>query len=372
MDTYTFDKAAYDLHYNCSFYDVDSIPLEQRKHTVLGWMFIIFFVVTEMIYIPCIFAIWKHLEQSTYKFMFFLGLIDVFGMWSSGFFTGYFGITGQVFCSNPRLIYILGMMAHFAWGNESATAIMLALNRCIDILSPTWGKTLYDGKRCWLWLIFPLSYGTYFAFFTKPVTFSSLLMSWFFNPHVGYFDDKDGTYINWCNTIYNWFVVIALPGLYITFVVLFAARLLRMSSYSAVIRRNRTEIKSFLQVLIITTANVFSSGIFDYMQLFETSPGIIYLGQVAWFTAHAAPPYIYWTLNKTIRRDCIRMARRILGMRLDKVSVQSNTGKISPVNTKTVDNMNTTPTANVNVKTMDSGSANPLDNATIDNYVQTQ
>lgn len=67
--------------------------------------------------------------------------------------------------------------------------MLLAVSRCIEMLSPRWGKILFGGNRAWLWVIPPSLYGLYFAIFTKPVLFSGLFVSWFFNPHVGYIDD---------------------------------------------------------------------------------------------------------------------------------------------------------------------------------------
>ncbi|KAI1700370.1 serpentine type 7TM GPCR chemoreceptor srt domain-containing protein [Ditylenchus destructor] len=293
-----------------------------------------------ILYIPCLFSLWKHLDQSSYKFLFCLGIIDVCAMWVNGFFTGYFGITGAVFCSHPRLIYFLGMICNVTWASESGTALVLALNRCIDVLSPVWSDSLFGGKRCWLWMAFPLSYAAYFSLFTKPVTYSAIYMSWFFNPHVGYYEDTDGTYFNLAHTVYNWFIVIALPSVYVSFLVLFTYKRLKMpvsSDNGGSSRRNRTKALVFLQVSIITTANLLASGIYDYMQIFEISPLIIYLGQFAWFFAHAAPPYIYWTLNETIRNDCKRMIKGLFGVSVAAVEREStNTTKTTKLHRNTM------------------------------------
>ena len=41
-----------------------------------------------------------------------------------------------------------------------------------------------------LWMIPPTAYGIYVFFFTEPVIFSGTVFSWFFNPHLGYLEDK--------------------------------------------------------------------------------------------------------------------------------------------------------------------------------------
>lgn len=40
--------------------------------------------------------------------MFYIGLADIICMFVNGFLTGYFAITGAVFCSHPEFIYWAG------------------------------------------------------------------------------------------------------------------------------------------------------------------------------------------------------------------------------------------------------------------------
>lgn len=40
------------------------------------------------LYIPCLLAISRHLDQTPYVFMFYIGLVDIACLWINGFFTG--------------------------------------------------------------------------------------------------------------------------------------------------------------------------------------------------------------------------------------------------------------------------------------------
>jgi len=40
-------------------------------------------------------------------------------------------------------------------------------------------------------MVIPIIYGLAMAFYTKPVIFSSMYFSWFFNPHLLYIDDTN-------------------------------------------------------------------------------------------------------------------------------------------------------------------------------------
>ncbi|KAH7702581.1 Protein SRT-28 a, partial [Aphelenchoides avenae] len=140
------------------------------------------------LYIPCLIAISKHLNQSCYQFMFYIGVVDVVCLWVNGFFTGYFAITGYVFCSHPDFIYLLGVTGLSLWIAESTAAIMLASSRCLEMWSPYWGRLMTSKRLTLFWLLIPTVCAVYFAIWTKPVLFTGLYVSWFFNPHVGYLD----------------------------------------------------------------------------------------------------------------------------------------------------------------------------------------
>ena len=58
------------------------------------------------------FSIWKRMANShCYKIMFAIGVIDMATILAAGFFTGYLGYFGYVFCSSPKFIYFVGAYA---------------------------------------------------------------------------------------------------------------------------------------------------------------------------------------------------------------------------------------------------------------------
>ncbi|KAI1699160.1 serpentine type 7TM GPCR chemoreceptor srt domain-containing protein [Ditylenchus destructor] len=153
MDLILFHPVEYNRLYNCSFYNVDQIPLGKRQNLVIGWTFIALFFVFEILYIPCIFAIGKNLSNASFKFMFYIGIVDIIVLWVAGLVSGYLAVTGAVFCSHPTLIYASGIIALLFWTAETTASMVLALNRFILVCSPTLSRTLYGGKMAWLWLV---------------------------------------------------------------------------------------------------------------------------------------------------------------------------------------------------------------------------
>lgn len=49
MDVYWFHPDEYERLYNCSAYDVQDVPLEQRQHVLIGYIFLLFFAIYEVL-----------------------------------------------------------------------------------------------------------------------------------------------------------------------------------------------------------------------------------------------------------------------------------------------------------------------------------
>lgn len=58
----------------------------------------------------------------------------------------------------------------------------------MEIWSDRIGRKVLAGNRTYFWLLPPTVYTLYNFVFTNPVVFSSIYVSYFFNPYVGYND----------------------------------------------------------------------------------------------------------------------------------------------------------------------------------------
>uniref|UniRef100_A0A914Q242 G-protein coupled receptors family 1 profile domain-containing protein n=1 Tax=Panagrolaimus davidi TaxID=227884 RepID=A0A914Q242_9BILA len=113
MDKLLWRQKDYGEFYNCTFYDIEAIALEKRQKVGIGVSFILIFAIFEMLYIPILFIMKKHvfIHQSCYKIMFYVGVVDVLCLCCNGFCTGLFAILGYVYCSSPKLIHTTGCVA---------------------------------------------------------------------------------------------------------------------------------------------------------------------------------------------------------------------------------------------------------------------
>lgn len=193
MELYLFRQDEFQLHYNCSFYSPDTIiPLARRRHPYHGCVLITLFTLFELLYVPCLLAIRRHFQQSCYKFMFFMGVVDMLTLPMNTLLSGLFAVEGAVGCTHLMLNFHASMYGSALWVVETSTAVLLALNRCVEMSSRDWAHFLYDGQRAWLWMIPPVLYGMWTYFYWKPAFFSTVLMAWSYDLHVGFFEDTEG------------------------------------------------------------------------------------------------------------------------------------------------------------------------------------
>uniref|UniRef100_A0A1I8BXX3 G_PROTEIN_RECEP_F1_2 domain-containing protein n=1 Tax=Meloidogyne hapla TaxID=6305 RepID=A0A1I8BXX3_MELHA len=108
MELYLFQQERWLELYNCNKININDVPIEERYHPINGIIIIILFILFEILYIPCLYSINKHKELSCYKFLFFIGIVDMAMLFLHGLATGIYCFTSEVFCSNPNFNFILG------------------------------------------------------------------------------------------------------------------------------------------------------------------------------------------------------------------------------------------------------------------------
>ncbi|CAK5087628.1 unnamed protein product [Meloidogyne enterolobii] len=145
MDIFLFKRSEYERRYTCENVTVGQVPLKQRQSLILGSITMIMFIFYHILYIPCILSLSKNLKSPCYKLLFYIGIVDIIGLWITGFETALFGLLGFVYCSSPVLMYISGCFACAVWGAETTAEAVLAFNRCLDMLLPRIAKLLFEG-----------------------------------------------------------------------------------------------------------------------------------------------------------------------------------------------------------------------------------
>ncbi|KAI6171969.1 hypothetical protein M3Y98_00921000 [Aphelenchoides besseyi] len=238
--------------------------------------------------------------NACYKLMRYIGIIDLFLIPISGTLTGYLAINGYSFCSYPTLIYFTGSISLGAQKQEKISPIVFTAqlnginNPCAQSL---FRNDFSTTKQTKFWLITPTIYGLYFVLFATPVAFSSVHMSCFFNPFKGY-NDTVGHLVN--DTIEP----LSLIVIYTTFCIVVSVRSAANKTGKNAVQngaKRKAQILSFFQVFLISVVNVVACSIYVLMNIVPISPLLIIIG------TFGLPPVIFLTLNRTIRRDTLKM-----------------------------------------------------------------
>uniref|UniRef100_A0A183C0H1 Serpentine receptor class gamma n=1 Tax=Globodera pallida TaxID=36090 RepID=A0A183C0H1_GLOPA len=164
---------------------------------------------------------------------------------------------------------------------ESSADMLLAIDRCIETISPRIWKILFSGNRIQLWLSLICLYGLFWAFFQKPAVFNGIFFAWLFNPFAGYHNDADGTFFVKLHVIHNVIIAICTPLIYVLFTIAFWYK-----QFHPQVEISRAKKMAFLQVFILSALNTLASFIYALMQYMEPSQWMITLTHFDWLSVH--------------------------------------------------------------------------------------
>jgi hypothetical protein len=96
---------------------------------------------------------------------------------------------------------------------------VLALNRCIELISPYAADVLFGGRRIFLWIFGCSLYGIFCSTFLPPVLFSSVIFAWPFDPFIGYPQSNPDKFSVPLHIFHDSAVAICSPLIYFLFIV---------------------------------------------------------------------------------------------------------------------------------------------------------
>ncbi|KAI6170600.1 Serpentine Receptor, class T [Aphelenchoides bicaudatus] len=283
MDILLRRRDVYQRLYNCSFYSVDSIPIEERQHKAYGWMLVAMFVVFELLYAPCWFAMaQKKLRQNfCYKLMLIMATFDMLLMPTNILQPGYANIKGYAYCSFPILSYLNGIALFYLWiGNYN------------------W---IFEGKKEYFWLALPFITLMYTLIFGHAGTYSVVSGTLFFNPHVDFFPDDDDKYYSYIQFVINTCFSFLVPGVYAIYFI---------NNYKLAQNRpegmSKSEYSLFFQLLGINITIGSAAMFFVLIQFIEVPTFLMFYPHISWVLISRAPPIVYLTFNKSIQRVLVK------------------------------------------------------------------
>ncbi|KAI6171016.1 hypothetical protein M3Y97_01096200 [Aphelenchoides bicaudatus] len=321
MEVYLFDQPRFQQLYNCTFYNVNSLSLEERTHKFWGWFFLVCYSMFMMLYIPCLWAMcisnWRH--GASYKLMIQLGFTQMIGLQFAGPFTGILSIRGIVFCSAPVFEYIACCFACSHWIVTTTTCDILGINRVCELYSSEFAFKLFGGKKLWLWMAFPVVYGSIACWYMRPNLYNSQMMAYFSNPHYGYADviflqqlnmflkcslktkhDPNNIYMNNLFAVHNVIICFTETCIYILMPLLYfrATRMVTSDEFRARIRYDR---QIYIQVIFVGLINFMTSLVYIIIQQFPLTFSTTLTATIGYLFSQGMTSVVYLCINRSIR-----------------------------------------------------------------------
>ncbi|GMR45351.1 hypothetical protein PMAYCL1PPCAC_15546, partial [Pristionchus mayeri] len=284
--------------YNCSRVRPVGSEWTQAKgesNLLYGYISIFWGVLCEVLYIPCVYALFKERRHACYRIMLWLAIVDVIAILCNSLGFGFILIEGSVFCSRPWFNWMVGCVGLGMWCGACIGCLLLVTYRLFELMN----MSIRFEAHTNILIVLATIYALYFAFFTPPILPNSGLNAMFYDPFIG--DVPSSVYVNWPHTVNNLLIVMSSATLYVLLIIVLLTK--QTDLYVVLSKRDHfLEFQIFIQASLICVFNVAASLEYIYMNFFPTSQILIELGHISWQISHGVPPFIYLILNKTIKR----------------------------------------------------------------------
>uniref|UniRef100_A0AC35U2W5 Serpentine Receptor, class T n=1 Tax=Rhabditophanes sp. KR3021 TaxID=114890 RepID=A0AC35U2W5_9BILA len=286
---------------NCTMFpkeQVDQIMLD-NKNIKFGVTYIVVALFCLCVHIPCLIALFEkhHRKHLCFKILISIAVFDLISIVNVGLISGVFACMGMVACSAPTFMLISGAVTYTFFVSHTTATIFLVLTRVIEIWNHLYIERLFGDIKIYLW-VFPLSmYVFYIVMFTQPMTFSSVILTWTFDPLVGM--DLPGHKIvgSIAHTFNNAFYIISTITMYVVLIGIY----LKKTSSSSIHNQNQT-VRLTVQIFIIGIVDSITCTIFILIDFIPMETNFYVYANLMWLFQHVVQSLILTIFNKNIRR----------------------------------------------------------------------
>ncbi|CAD6193197.1 unnamed protein product [Caenorhabditis auriculariae] len=260
------------------------------------------------------------MKNSSLKIMFIIGVYDAISILENSFYPGYLCIAGGVYCTHPLTSLFFGKSALTMWFVASTTCAYLALGRYGDITGNEYISKLFETKtRVNICLVLIWVYAVVGVFVTDTMMFSTNLLAYIFNPGNGKADEYD--FYNAIQIFQNMFVLAVITTLHLI-ICLRIRRDVQMWNQNSSFQRSVT-----IQSLLTSSIYDITALGYTFINYFEVPSWVIFTAHIGYQLSSGAPCFIYICMNKTIRRNIVKM-------------ISSDVQKVSHINSVSTNHQN--------------------------------
>ncbi|KAK0413427.1 hypothetical protein QR680_006798 [Steinernema hermaphroditum] len=272
----------------------DVFPANSNRSYYMG----ILFISLGCVFLPIccfVFSVFcrPHLISiSCYKLLTITTFLDILNLVTSSLICGFLALTHRTPCRGEVWILYFSNLSVAGWLMYSAGAEVLALNRLLVFIHQKTASTLFEGKRCWLWLIYIVGYPTV-------LTLTNLDKTYVFVPSAGVVYDVEYNPMHFMSNLVKMSSV-TFAYLLVLYKV-FKMRKLTGNQDGAL----AFQIKISIQTLVIAALADICATTYTITSYFpeewEISQYSGLIGQLSWIILHGGTGIIYLCLNTPVR-----------------------------------------------------------------------
>uniref|UniRef100_A0AC35TNA2 7TM_GPCR_Srx domain-containing protein n=1 Tax=Rhabditophanes sp. KR3021 TaxID=114890 RepID=A0AC35TNA2_9BILA len=285
-------------------------PIPNLTSAPEGILYFSIGVVGIILYIPFFIAMLdkNNFKHPCYRIMTHLAAFDIVNLFLLGIGGGIFSIYGFSYWTYPKSSIIMCEAGYFFWCVVNGDLIVLAIQRCVQMLSPDLTEELFSGNKTFIWLMIPLIITTAMTIVNSVFIYSPVLNVCVLDPFMGYPNTSSVKYESIYQIMENFgntFILIT------TYVIFFIILILKKKqnkvptgTKKSVVNTNSNKSQNLL--LFLQTAAIcfvaFASNVLFITESYVQLPMIaLTVTSTATLLVHAIPPIIFMVANKTLK-----------------------------------------------------------------------
>uniref|UniRef100_A0A0K0E4L1 G-protein coupled receptors family 1 profile domain-containing protein n=1 Tax=Strongyloides stercoralis TaxID=6248 RepID=A0A0K0E4L1_STRER len=296
----------YEKYYLCSKSDIeDAINLANKQSTLLGYIHGLISIFFLIFYIPPVYVIIKKkfFLNSCYKIILFMCFLDIQAM-IFGIFYSILSILKKSYCLCPKIHLFIGSYTLAIWTGNCCTAMILVINRIIDVFSQNYHELLFDGKKTFFWLLIPTIYMISFFVFHSSSCLSIIHHVFLFNPFVDYPSHNDTVDFNELagptlsiNNIYFLIILVILNIIYVIKLYYNTKSYIKTEKTVKMLKKVQIQVLSICFIIFITAL------LYVIIQYVKVPEFIMYTTQLFYLICHGSSGIIYLFFNPSIKEN---------------------------------------------------------------------
>uniref|UniRef100_A0A914P3U1 Uncharacterized protein n=1 Tax=Panagrolaimus davidi TaxID=227884 RepID=A0A914P3U1_9BILA len=246
-------------------------------------------------------------QYTAYKFMFLMGIYDLFILPCNGMITGLQVIWGEHFCNNPKLYYFAGVIGSDGFYAVGIICIILAFDRFLEMSFPSLARYVFGGVKTYLWLCVPILYQIYVGF-QLPHVFNIKIYAMNSDPYHKIPEMENNPKFHFAEfRIFHGLN----NGLLIVFLVLFYGGLIIIAKIKTKVYNkpqiSKVQRQMTTQALCVCGEMFLAPCLHIFMMFVEFPVFIEIAAHFSWICLHGDTPVIYYFLNKSLRKAVKKM-----------------------------------------------------------------